>query len=154
LKTALLDVNVLIALLWPAHEHYDAAHGWFAARGPRSKWATCPLTQMAFVRIVSNPAFSPDALAPADALGVLERNLAHPGHEFWPDAIGLVEAVGPVVSRLQGYRQIADAYLLGLTLGRRGTLASFDRGVRALAPGERAAVLEVVPTAQAPRPRT
>jgi toxin-antitoxin system PIN domain toxin len=153
LKTALLDVNVLIALLWPAHEHYDAAHDWFAARGPRSRWATCPLTQMAFVRIISNPAFSPDALAPADALGVLERNLAHPRHEFWPDDIALVEAVGPVALRLQGYRQIADAYLLGLALGRRGTLASFDRGLRALAAAERAAGLEVVPTTPSPRPR-
>jgi uncharacterized protein len=153
LKTALLDVNVLIALLWPAHEHYDAAHGWFGARGPRAKWATCPLTQMAFVRIISNPAFSPDALAPTDALGVLERNLAHPGHEFWPNALGMVEAVGPVVSRIQGYRQIADAYLLGLALGRRGTLATFDRGIRVLASGERTAALEVVPTTPGPRSR-
>jgi toxin-antitoxin system PIN domain toxin len=153
LKTALLDVNVLIALLWPAHDHHDAAHDWFAARGQRSRWATCPLTQMAFVRIVSNPAFSPDALAPADALGVLERNLAHPRHEFWPDDIALVEAVGPVAPRLQGYRQIADAYLLGLALGRRGTLASFDRGLRALARGEQAAELEVVPTTPSRRPR-
>jgi predicted nucleic acid-binding protein len=108
---------------------------------------------MAFVRIISNPAFSPEALAPADALGLLERNLAHPRHDFWPDAIGLAEAVGPVAPRLQGYRQIADAYLLGLALERRGTLASFDRGVRALATGERAAVLAVVPTAPAARPR-
>ena len=151
--TALLDVNVLIALLWPAHEHYDAAHDWFAARRPRSKWATCPLTQMAFVRIVSNPAFSPDALAPAEAMAVLERNLEHPMHEFWPDAIGLVEATGAVLPRLQGYRQITDAYLLGLALWRHGALASFDRGVRTLATGERAAVLEIVPTAKAPLPR-
>jgi toxin-antitoxin system PIN domain toxin len=151
LKTALPDVNVPIALLWPAHEHNDAAHDWFAARGSRSRWATCPLTQMAFVHIVSNPAFSPDALAPAEALGVLERNLAHPRHEFWPDAIGLAEAVGPVAPRLQGYRQIADAYLLGLALKRRGTLASFDRGVRALVMGVRA-LLDIVPTTPAPRP--
>jgi toxin-antitoxin system PIN domain toxin len=145
MKTALLDVNVLIALLWPAHEHHDAAHEWFASRGPRSRWATCPLTQLAFVRIVSNPAFSPDALAPADALGLLERNVARPAHEFWPDEIALVKAVAPVVPRLQGYRQIADAYLLGLALKRRGVLASFDGGLRMLAAGDRAAGLEVVP---------
>lgn len=107
---------------------------------------------MAFVRIVSNPAFSPDA-APADALGVLECNLAHPRHEFWPDDIALVQAIGPVAPRLQGYRQIADAYLLGLALGHRGTLASFDRGLRALATGEQAAGLELVPTTPSPRPR-
>jgi len=146
LKTALLDVNVLIALLWPAHEHHDAAHDWLVSRGARSRWATCPLTQLAFVRIVSNPAFSPDALAPADALGLLERNVAHPAHEFWPDGIALMEAVAPVVPRLQGYRQLADAYLLGLALKHRGVLASFDRGLQALAAGDRAAGLEVVPS--------
>lgn len=145
MKTALLDVNVLIALLWPAHEHHDAAHEWFASRGPRSRWATCPLTQLAFVRIVSNPAFSPDALAPADALGLLERNVARPTHEFWPDEIALMKAVAPVAPRLQGYRQLADAYLLGLALKRRGVLASFDGGLRMLAAGDRAAGLEVVP---------
>jgi uncharacterized protein len=153
LKTALLDVNVLIALLWPAHEHFDAAHDWFTARAGRARWATCPLTQLAFVRIVSNPAFSPDALAPSDALGLLERNLAHPGHEFWPDDVGLAEAVGPLAPRLQGHRQLSDAYLLGLALKHRGTLASFDGGLQALAAGDRTAGLELVPTSSTPRGR-
>jgi hypothetical protein len=153
LRTALLDVNVLIALLWPAHEHFDAAHDWFAPRGGHARWATCPLTQLAFVRIVSNPAFSPDALAPAGALDLLERNLAHPAHEFWPDDVGLIEAVGPLAARLQGYRQLSDVYLLGLALEHRGTLASFDGGLRGLAAGDRSAGLELVPTSSTRRGR-
>ena len=39
--TFLLDVNVLIALIDPAHIQHDAAHEWFAAYGQQS-WATCP----------------------------------------------------------------------------------------------------------------
>lgn len=101
------------------------------------------------MRIVSNPAFSPDSLSPADALGLLERNLGHPAHEFWPDDVALLDAVGPVSARLQGHRQLSDAYLLGLALRRRGTLASFDGGLRELASGERAAGLELVPTGPA-----
>jgi predicted nucleic acid-binding protein len=31
-KAALLDINVLTALLWPAHEHHEVAHRWFDAR--------------------------------------------------------------------------------------------------------------------------
>lgn len=153
MRTALLDVNVLIALLWPAHEHFDAAHDWFATRAGRARWATCPLTQLAFVRIVSNPAFSPDALAPAEALGLLERNLVHPAHQFWPDDVSLVESVGPLGSRLQGHRQLSDVYLLGLALKHRGKLASFDGGLRGLAAGDRAAGLELVPTSAPPRGR-
>ncbi len=146
MSTALLDVNVLIALLWPAHEHHEAAHRWFAGRG-REGWATCPLTEMAFVRIVSNPAFSTDALAPTEALSLLARNLTHPAHSFWPDDVGLIEAIGSSAPRLQGHRQLTDAYLLGLASRRRGELASFDAGLRGLAGDDRASVLHLVPTA-------
>ena len=153
MRTALLDVNVLIALLWPAHEHFEAAHDWFASRAGGARWATCPLTELAFVRIVSNPSFSPDALAPADALGLLQRNLAHPAHEFWPDDVSLPDAVGPLAPRLKGHRQLSDAYLIGLALEHRGTLASFDGGLRALAAGNRNAGLELVPARSTPRGR-
>jgi predicted nucleic acid-binding protein len=111
------------------------------------------LTELAFVRIVSTPAFSPDALLPVDALILLERNVRHPAHEFWPDGVSLIEAVSSQAPRLQGHRQILDAYLLGLALSRRGVLASFDGGLRALAAGERSGALEIVPTAAEPRPR-
>ncbi len=54
--TALFDANALIALLWPAHEHHMTMRKWF--RQPAaSGWATTALTQGAFVRIVSQPAF-------------------------------------------------------------------------------------------------
>ena len=152
MSTALLDVNVLIALLWPSHEHHDAAHSWFVARGRGARWATCPLTELAFVRIVSNPGFSADALAPAEALSLLERNLAHPGHDFWADDIDLVGAVGPLASGLQGHRQLADAYLLVLATRRRGVLATFDGGLRVFAVGERSRGLELVPAGRRERP--
>ncbi len=58
----LLDVNVLIALMWPAHEGHARAQDWFS-RESREGWATYPLTQAAFVRIITNPAFSRDAVA-------------------------------------------------------------------------------------------
>ena len=87
------------------------------------------------------------------ALGLLERNLGHPAHEFWPDDVSLVESVGPLAPRLQGHRQLSDVYLLGLALKHRGKLASFDGGLRGLAAGDRAAGLELVPTSSTPRGR-
>ena len=92
MKTALLDVNILTTLLWPTHEHHDAAHRWFQARG-HARWATTPLTQLGFARLASNPAFSRDALSVQAAVGLLEANLAHVGHEFWPAGIQLPPAV-------------------------------------------------------------
>jgi toxin-antitoxin system PIN domain toxin len=144
-KAALLDINILTALLWPTHEHHDVAHRWFGARSD-ARWATCAFTQLGFVRIVSNPAFSRDALSPTEALALLGENLAHPAHEFWTDSLQIPSAVKGIEPRLQGYRQLTDAYLLALAHRRKGVLATFDRGLRSLAGDELSGSLEVVAT--------
>jgi toxin-antitoxin system PIN domain toxin len=126
----LLDANVLIALAWPVHEFHDRVGRWFA-RHSRAGWATCPFTEAAFVRVISNPAFSANALTVANALLVLESNVNLPHHQFWPDSIPVAGALRNV-ERFTGHRQITDAYLVGLALHRRGKLATFDKGIRAL----------------------
>jgi toxin-antitoxin system PIN domain toxin len=144
-KPALLDINILTALLWPTHEHHEAAHRWFGSRGDAA-WATCSLTQLGFVRIVANPAFSPDALSPLEALALLGENLVHPVHEFWADRLQVPAAVKGIEPRLQGHKQLTDAYLLALAHRRKGVLATFDRGLRILAGDEFGVSLEIVPT--------
>jgi toxin-antitoxin system PIN domain toxin len=144
-KAALLDINILTALLWPTHEHHDVAHRWFGGRAD-APWATCSLTQLGFVRIVSNPAFSRDALSPTEALALLGDNLAHPAHEFWTHSLHIPSAVRGLEPRLQGYKQLTDAYLLALAHRRKGVLATFDRGLRSLAGDEFSDSLEVVST--------
>jgi uncharacterized protein len=143
--TALVDLNILVALLWPAHEHHDAAHRWFSGRG-QSRWATCPLTQLGCVRLLSNPAFSRDALRPVEAVALLEKNLAHPAHEFWPDGLQLPAAVKGVGAALTGHKQVVDAYLLALARQRQGVLATFDRGLKPIADEAFASAVEIVPT--------
>jgi len=144
-KTALLDLNILTALFWPAHEHHAAAHAWFRDRA-HARWATCPLTQLGFVRLVTNPAFSRDALSPAEAVELLAQNVAHAQHEFWSEGLQLSAAVQGIESRLLGYRQLTDAYLLSLARQHKGVLATFDRGLRTLAEGGFESALEVVAT--------
>lgn len=145
MKTALLDLNILTALLWPAHEHHDAAHRWFGARA-NARWATCSLTQLGFVRITSNPAFSRDALSPIEATALLAENLTRPGHEFWTEGLQVPTAIKGMEAGLQGYRQLTDAYLLALANRRKGLLATFDRGLRTLAGDTFDSALEIVPT--------
>lgn len=131
MAASLLDVNALVALLWPAHVHHAAAQDWFARRA-RGGWATTPITQAGFVRIVSNPAFSPDAVPPAAALRLLAANLEHNAHRFWPAALDLAAALARFSERLVGHRQVTDAYLLALALHYRGRLATLDGGIREL----------------------
>jgi len=129
----LLDVNILIAMAWPAHDSHDKVQAWLSIHAP-SGWATCPLTQSAFVRILSNPAFSSNSLSPRDALALLQTNLSHSGHEFWPDELSLVQALSSLASHLEGHQQVADAYLLGLAIHKEGKLATMDKSIVRLLP--------------------
>ena len=124
----LLDANVLIALAWPAHVSHSVAHTWFDKHAQKG-WATCPLTECAFARVISNPAFSSDALTPQAAIELLAANRKHPSHHFWPDHIDLAQAVRQTDRRLTGHQQITDAYLVGLAVHYKGRLATLDHGV-------------------------
>ena len=59
---ALLDVNVLIALLDSAHIHHAQTMTWLSGN-ITSGWASCPLTQNGCIRIMSQPGY-PNARAP------------------------------------------------------------------------------------------
>jgi toxin-antitoxin system PIN domain toxin len=129
--SCLLDVNVLIALLWPPHEAHARAQRWFA-QNARHGWATCAMTQAGFVRIVSNPIFSRRAVSPRDALEVLSGSLQHPAHHFWTEDIGVTEALAHFGRRLLGHQQITDAYLFGLAIQKKGRLATLDASLSSL----------------------
>ena len=131
----LLDVNVLVALAWPNHVHHLAAHEWFTVE-PERRWATCPLTESGFVRVSSNPATTPEARTPAEAIELLERIVSQPGHVFWPDEVSLATDRTIPRQRLLGHRQVTDAHLVRLTMQHGGRLATFDRGVRDLVPDD------------------
>lgn len=128
----LLDTNVLIALFWPSHVQHDLALKWFT-RHRSDGWATCPLTEAGFVRIVSNPAFSRDAVTPREAINVLTANTIAKDHEFWQDEVPFAAAVAFAGIRLVGHQQATDAYLLGLALHRGGVLATLDERIGSLA---------------------
>lgn len=131
MTASLLDVNLLISLMWPAHEDHNRAQQWFKDNAHHG-WATCPFTQAAFVRIASNPAFSTDAVPPTEAAALLASNLKHPHHQFWPDEITFAQAIELFSDRLAGHQQVTDAYLLGLAMHQKAKLATMDQAVAAL----------------------
>lgn len=125
---ALLDVNVLVALFDPDHAHHEAAHRWFAANRSAG-WATCPLTENGFVRVLSNPAYSPVHFSPGEIVARLRQFCESGDHVFWPDAVTLRDD-GLFVSQLPlGHRQVTDVYLLGLARQNGGRLATFDQAI-------------------------
>lgn len=144
MSVGLLDANVLIALAWPTHLHHAAAHRWFSEHRAAG-WATCPITQCAFVRASSNPKIVKHPVEPGAAAVTLERIVKQQYHEFWADDISFADDAVPK-KLLTGYRQVTDAYLLGLAFRRGGKLVTFDRSISALLPakGPHAAALEIL----------
>ena len=148
-QVALLDVNVLVALFDPAHVHHDAAHDWFADHHTAG-WATCPLTENGFLRVLSNPARGGDIVQVPDLVARLRKFRASGGHQFWPDAISLCDQRLFDASVARGHKQLTDVYLLGLAVKRGGCLATFDRSVPLGAvKGARRESLEVISSADA-----
>jgi len=131
LTAFLLDVSTLIALAWPTHPAHDRAQTWFS-RNAGQGWATCPFTECAFVRIVSNPAFSPNFLTLPAAIRLLSLNVNHPKHRFWGDDLPVADAVRHFQGRIVGHKQITDAYLLGLAMHKKSRLATLDESLSAL----------------------
>lgn len=130
--TGLLDVNMLVSLAWPNHVHHVAARRWFRER--RDRWATTPVTEVGFVRVSSNRAAIPTAVAPSQALGILAQMRDAPGHVFLADDVEMVTghhvAQGPI---LAGHQQVTDAHLLAVAARHGARLVTFDRGIRSLA---------------------
>jgi toxin-antitoxin system PIN domain toxin len=124
---ALFDVNVLIAMLQPAHVHFESAHRWWDENQTYG-WASCPLTENGFVRIVSQAKY-PAQIAVAGAIEQLAAQYTHTDHAFWPDDISLLDAESFDRGRILGPKQLTDIYLLGLAVKRGGRLATFDRAI-------------------------
>jgi toxin-antitoxin system PIN domain toxin len=127
-RPALLDVNVLIALFDPDHIHHELAHDWFSDhRG--DGWATCPLTENGFVRVLSHAALGDAAERPSTLRGRLSKFCKSGHHVFWPDAISVRDRAVFSETFVAGPRQLTDVYLLGLAKTMKGALATFDRSI-------------------------
>ena len=124
---ALLDVNVLIALLDADHAFHQAAWNWFEPNASDG-WASCPITQNGCIRIMSHPAY-PNALS-VQAVGERLRDAtACALHEFWADDATLLETQAFNLDRVHGPLQVTDTYLLGLAVRNGARLVTFDRAV-------------------------
>jgi hypothetical protein len=124
----LLDVNVLVALFDPAHAQHEPAHQWFGSNR-QSGWATCPLTENGLVRMISNPGYPGRRTTVRDAIQRLALFRGSGDHSFWPDSATLCDGHLIYPARLQGHRQLTDAYLLALAVTHSGQLATFDRSI-------------------------
>lgn len=127
MRRALLDVNVLIALLDSDHVDHERARHWLD-QDIGAGWASCAITQNGVIRILSQPRY-PGAVSPATAIDLLGGACATRHHEFWPCEVSVLDRDAVDRSRVHGPRQVTDAYLLALAVRRGGRFVTFDRSV-------------------------
>jgi len=124
---ALLDINVLIALLDEGHVHHKRAENWFKGQGAGG-WASCPLTQNGCVRIMSQPRY-PNPLPIVAVVHRLRAATVTPQHEFWPDDVSLLDPQVTDPTRIHSPKQLTDLYLLALAAKHGGCFATFDERI-------------------------
>ncbi len=122
----LLDANVLIAMGDTNHVHHARAQRWFHAQTGRA-WATCPLTENAFIRIISASSYPASIGDSGMVRTVLNQMCAFHGHQFLPDDLSLLDVkVFPI---LPVSKYLTDVYLLALAVAHRAKLATLDERI-------------------------
>ncbi len=124
---ALLDINVLLALLDRDHVLHERGRRWFEQQVGHG-WASCAVTQNGFIRIVSQPGY-PSPVSTRTAIGLLATATSADHHEYWRSEVSILDATLFDHSRIHGPRQLTDIYLLGLAARHGGRLVTFDQTI-------------------------
>jgi predicted nucleic acid-binding protein len=114
----LLDVSTLIALLWKLHVNHERATRWQAG----AKVAICPITELGFLRISTQPSFGATVREARKMLADWKRAVTP---EFVPCDIEALESDEPRAGNLT-----TDFYLASLAAEHGMKLATLDEGIR------------------------
>ncbi len=121
---ALLDGNLLVALVVADHVHHQRASDWFLDF--TGTIATTPSTQGTLLRLLLRSGASA-----IEAFSVLDSITSIEHHEFWPDNFAYSSAT---LRNVTGHRQVTDAYLAAHVRARNARLITFDRGLSLVHP--------------------
>ena len=124
---------------------------WFRSGAAREGWASAPITENGFIRIVSHPSYPNMRLTPALACESLERfKQGFPkAYRFWPDEVTLTDGTLFDLTRLTGAQRTIDIYLAGLAFRKNGRMATLERSlVWQAVRGAEAGLIERIPLSQ------
>lgn len=115
--THLLDVNVLLAAIWENHPHHDRAFRWLAGK----QVAVCPLSELGFIRISTNPQAIHAPMEKARKL--LQNFLSERTARRIPDDLPALD------SHPRKTEQVTDLYLAALADKHGMKLATLDEKI-------------------------
>ncbi|MGA2174640.1 MAG: VapC toxin family PIN domain ribonuclease [Verrucomicrobiota bacterium] len=121
---------MLLAIAWPQHVHHARVKRWLLAQTARGKLsiATCPLTQLGFLRISMNiKGYAADFESARSLLSSLVNHKDFE-HSFWMDDFSILSGS---LKRNPGPNQLTDAYLATLAENRDNSrLVTLDTGIK------------------------
>jgi len=124
---ALLDVNVLVALLDAGHVHHVAASTWLDCNLEQG-WASCPLTQVGCLRLLSSENY-PRPQPVAAVAARLREATGTRFHEFWADDFSVLDTTRLDHDWLLRTRQVSDGHLLAMAVRRDGVFVTLEGGI-------------------------
>ena len=112
------DVSILLAFAWDSHAEHAKIRVWLTTV---SRFATCPITELGFVRVSMSPAYSSTF---GDAIGVLEALHGLGSASKIDDDFDASK-----IPEVRRYKDTTDAYLARLAGAHGLKLATFDEGI-------------------------
>lgn len=113
----LLDVNALIAAIWKNHPDHSTLDAWLEGK----ELATCPISQLGFLRISTHPkALNADMTT---TRRLLESFLHKHRSQF------IADDLSPLKSSARKSEQVTDLYLAELAASKGMKLAKLDEGI-------------------------
>ena len=133
----LLDVNVWLAATWARHRHHKTAKRWLDDE--EDDLALCRVTEMALLRLVTNPAvMDRDALTRRKAWDLVERLMTDPRVAFVTEPDGLVPIWVSFSKRDdRSHLRWTDDYLAAFAHAANAELVTLDGGFRTRYPAVR-----------------
>jgi uncharacterized protein len=111
----LLDVNFLLACVWRSHAQHSRASAWIDRQ---ASFASCPLSQLGFLRVSLSPGYR---AAPGDARAALEDLTSRKGSRFIAD-----DLAADGIPAVSSHADVTDAYLVALAKAHGLRLATLD----------------------------
>ncbi len=116
------DINLLIALVHPAHEHHAQALDWFSTT---KRYVTTPITEAGFIRLALTQSVMGSPVSLTEALASLTSVKRDPRAEFLADDATFTKP-RIALDGLVGHRQVTDIHLVNLASRHKAQLVTFD----------------------------
>ncbi|MDX2065224.1 MAG: hypothetical protein SFX74_05725 [Fimbriimonadaceae bacterium] len=127
----LLDVNVVLALMWNAHQHHFRVREWVANLSDSTPLGINRIIELGVIRLLTSPrVMGPDVLDSTHVYPMFDQLAQALRISFVAEPGGLDRAMRTVTLRLQrGAIVDADAYLVAFAETAHIKLVTLDKGL-------------------------